>query len=124
VPLRILLDEHISPTVAHELTELFYDVVALRDRSLLHLDDWDRMAWCIQYQRAICAKNRDHFEREHRRYQKRDEDHWGGALSLSRSDLGVRGACSRFRSGSLLPSPPRWRPGEQSVLVGERSGAV
>ena len=77
MPLPILLDEHISPTIAHELTALFHDVVAVRDRGLLHLDDWDLMAWCIQNQRAICTKNRAHFEREHRRLQQRSQDHYG-----------------------------------------------
>jgi predicted nuclease of predicted toxin-antitoxin system len=77
VPLRILLDEHISPTVAHELTELFYDVAAVRDRGLLRLDDWDLMAWCVQNHRAICTKNRAHFEREHRLRQQRGQDHHG-----------------------------------------------
>ena len=74
--LHVLLDEHISPAVAHELTALFYDVLAVRDRGLLHLDDWELMAWCVQDQRAICTKNHAHFEREHRHYQQRGQNHY------------------------------------------------
>jgi predicted nuclease of predicted toxin-antitoxin system len=77
VPLRILTDAHISPTVAHRLTALGFDLVCARDRGLQNWDDWDLMAWCIREQHAICTKNRRHFEREHRRCLERGEQHFG-----------------------------------------------
>jgi predicted nuclease of predicted toxin-antitoxin system len=77
VPPRILTDAHISPSVSHNLTALGFDVVCARDRGLQDWEDWDLMAWCIKEQRAICTKNRRHFEREHQRCQDRGERHYG-----------------------------------------------
>jgi predicted nuclease of predicted toxin-antitoxin system len=77
VPLRILTDAHISPGVAHQLTAIGFDVVCTRDRGLQDWEDWDLIAWCNQEQRAICTKNRRHFEREHRRCVERGEHHYG-----------------------------------------------
>jgi hypothetical protein len=43
VPVRLLTDEHISPEVAHQLTNAGFDVICARDRGLLGWDDWDLM---------------------------------------------------------------------------------
>ena len=77
MPLRILTDAHVSPQVAHALTTIGFDVVCARDRGLQDWEDWDLMAWCITDQRAICTKNRRHFEREHERCQARGQSHSG-----------------------------------------------
>jgi hypothetical protein len=77
VLVRILLDEHISPETAYRLTELGFDVIPLRDRGLLHWEDWELMTWCAGDQRAICTRNRTHFEREHRSRRGRGEEHHG-----------------------------------------------
>ena len=54
---KLLLDEHLSPTIAHRLTALGFDVTSVRDRGLLGLDDWDLMEWCGKEGRAICTRN-------------------------------------------------------------------
>jgi predicted nuclease of predicted toxin-antitoxin system len=77
VPLRVLTDEHLSPTIGPDLATLGYDVVPVHHRGLLGWEDWDLMAWCAREQRAICTNNAHDFEREHRRYEQRGEDHWG-----------------------------------------------
>jgi predicted nuclease of predicted toxin-antitoxin system len=74
---KLLLDEHLSPTVAHRLTELGFDVTSVRDRGLLGFDDWDLMGWCCREGRAICTNNDDDFEREHEKYLSRGEIHYG-----------------------------------------------
>ena len=77
MPLKLLTDEHISPTVAHRLVELGFDALCARDRGLLGWKDWELMPWCIEHQRAICTKNGPDFEREHHRCLARGESHPG-----------------------------------------------
>lgn len=77
MPVRILTDEHISPTVARDLYALGHDVIPVHDRNLLGKKDWELMAWCIREGRAICTVNGDDLEREHRRCRARGEDHPG-----------------------------------------------
>jgi predicted nuclease of predicted toxin-antitoxin system len=74
---KLVLDENLSPSVAHRLAALGYDVTCLRDRGLLGGDDWDLMAWCEGEGRAICTQNIRHFEREHERYQASARVHFG-----------------------------------------------
>ena len=77
MPFRTLTDAHISPTVAHRLTAVGFDVICVRDRGLQDWDDWDLMAWCEGEGRAICTQNIRHFEREHERYQAAGRLHFG-----------------------------------------------
>lgn len=74
---KLLLDEHLSPTIAHRLTALGFDVTSVRDRGLLGVDDWDLMEWCGQEGRAICTRDDEDFEREHEEYRAREEIHFG-----------------------------------------------
>lgn len=79
MPIRILLDEHIKPEIAHQLTELGFEVACARDRGLANrrIPDWELMRWCINDERAICTQNGPHFRREHEACQKRGEQHYG-----------------------------------------------
>jgi hypothetical protein len=77
VPLRVLTDEHVTPEVSHRLQAVGYEVACVRDRGLLHCEDWELMRWCIDHEYAICTHNRRHFEREHRHCQARGEVHCG-----------------------------------------------
>jgi predicted nuclease of predicted toxin-antitoxin system len=74
---KLLLDEHLSPSVAHRLTDLGFDVTCVRDRGLRGLDDWDLMEWCGNEGRALCTRNARHFRREHERYLAAGKDHFG-----------------------------------------------
>lgn len=74
---RILLDEHVAPETAYRLNELGFDVVPVRDRGLLGMDDWDLLLWCVANDFAICTANGRHFRREHQRCQARGASHPG-----------------------------------------------
>jgi predicted nuclease of predicted toxin-antitoxin system len=74
---KLLLDEHLSPSVAHRLTNLGFDVTCVRDRGLRGLDDWDLMEWCLKEGRTLCTRNARHFKREHERYLAAGRDHYG-----------------------------------------------
>jgi predicted nuclease of predicted toxin-antitoxin system len=74
---KLLLDEHLSPTVAHRLTALHFDVTCVRDRGLSGLKDWQLMEWCAGEGRAICTENERDFRKEHQRYLAEGRDHFG-----------------------------------------------
>jgi predicted nuclease of predicted toxin-antitoxin system len=77
VPPKLLLDEHLSSTVAHRLIDLGFDVTSVRDRGLLGLEDWNLMDWCGNEGRAVCTRNVPDFRKEHEKYQARGEIHFG-----------------------------------------------
>lgn len=74
---KLLLDEHLSPTIAHRLTALGFDVTSVRDRGMLSRKDWELMPWCISEGRAICTRDDEDFEREHEKCLARGEIHFG-----------------------------------------------
>jgi predicted nuclease of predicted toxin-antitoxin system len=74
---KLLLDEHLSPTIGHRLTHLLFDVTSVRDRGLAGLEDWELMDWCAGEGRAICTQNEEDFRTEHGRRLARGEDHFG-----------------------------------------------
>jgi predicted nuclease of predicted toxin-antitoxin system len=74
---RLLLDEHLSPSVAHRLTELLFDVVSVRDRGLAGLKDWQLMEWCVSEGRTLCTENARDFEKQHELCLAADTDHFG-----------------------------------------------
>jgi predicted nuclease of predicted toxin-antitoxin system len=74
---KLLLDEHLSPSVAHRLTELFFDVTCVRDRGLAGLKDWQLMEWCVNEGRALCTENARDFEKQHEQYLAAGTDHHG-----------------------------------------------
>lgn len=56
--LLILIDEHISPSVALRLQrDGHWGVASVRDRGLIGWEDWQLMAWCSQNQHAIFTNN-------------------------------------------------------------------
>jgi predicted nuclease of predicted toxin-antitoxin system len=75
--LRLLLDEQLSPTVAHRLAALGFDVTCARDRGLLGWNDWSLFKWCIERDYVLSTKNGDDFEAEHERAMQRGEHHAG-----------------------------------------------
>jgi predicted nuclease of predicted toxin-antitoxin system len=77
VPPQVLLDEQLSPRIAHGLTALGFVVTCVRDRGLIGMQDWDLIDWCAQHRHALCTKNEADFTREHRRYQAQGKTHHG-----------------------------------------------
>jgi predicted nuclease of predicted toxin-antitoxin system len=77
VPLRVILDEHISPTVALRLQPLGCDVVSIRDRGWLGKKDWELMPLCIRHRYTMFTNNADDWKREHARCLARGETHPG-----------------------------------------------
>jgi predicted nuclease of predicted toxin-antitoxin system len=74
---KLLLDEHLSPSIGHRLAGLLFDVTSVRDRGLAGLADWELMGWCAGEGRAICTQNEADFQKEHTRRLARNQDHFG-----------------------------------------------
>jgi predicted nuclease of predicted toxin-antitoxin system len=74
---KLLLDEHLSPSVSHRLIAVGFDVTCVRDRGLMGLEDWELMEWCVHQGRAICSENERHFRRQHQAYLDGGKDHFG-----------------------------------------------
>jgi predicted nuclease of predicted toxin-antitoxin system len=74
---KLLLDEHLSTSIAHRLSACGFDVSCVRDRGLLGLDDWELLDWCASDGRAICTENERHFKRQHELYLAAGKDHYG-----------------------------------------------
>src|SRR5207244_12560987 len=55
-------------------------------------------------------------------FQRRGSSLSPGLFTVRQGRFGVRGACSRFWSGSLLPPHASQPPGERLPLVGETPG--
>ena len=77
MPLRVIIDEHLSPTVALRLQQLGHDVISVRDRGWLGKKDWELMPLCIQNGYTMFTNNADDWKREHQRCLVRGETHHG-----------------------------------------------
>jgi hypothetical protein len=127
VSLRLLTDEHIAPEISHRLTVLGFDVVCVRDRGLLHQEDWELMRWCVDHQYAICTRNRRHFERQHRDFRSRGELHNGILiLDIEWTPEEICWALRQYlESGpdpALLVNQVKYIPPATPAFVQERSG--
>ncbi|HVC99837.1 MAG TPA: DUF5615 family PIN-like protein [Candidatus Dormibacteraeota bacterium] len=91
--MRLLLDEHLGPTIAEQLGQLGHDVVAVAEVGLRQQLDTEVMAWAVGERRAVVTANYQDFRRIHDVYLSRGERHFGPALvprrfSLSRDGFG------------------------------------
>lgn len=77
MPIRVIIDEHLSPTVALRLQQLGYDVLSVRDRGWLGKKDWELMPLCIQNGYTMFTNNADDWKREHGRCLARGQTHHG-----------------------------------------------
>jgi len=63
---RLLLDEHRSPGIAHRLAARGHDVTSVRDRGLLGKEDRELLAWCRAHGYTVCTENaKDFFALHH-----------------------------------------------------------
>lgn len=94
--LRLLIDEDLSPSVAHALAAEGHDAICVRDRGRLGTQDWNLFSWCVAEQRTICTANGADFVRlaEHRQAQ--GEDHYG-VLVVDQDTWGVEGVIQALR---------------------------
>lgn len=91
--MRLLLDEHLSPTIAQQLRSRGHDVLAVAEIGLRQQLDIEVMAWAVGERRAVVTANYQDFRRIHDVYLSRGDRHLGLVLvprrfSLSREGFG------------------------------------
>jgi predicted nuclease of predicted toxin-antitoxin system len=100
--LKLLLDEHYSPAVAHQLRKRGQDVIAAADvAELKNQQDADLLRWAVSERRALLTENARDFIELHKLWLTRRETHYGIVLTTARS-------YPRSRAG--IGRHPRVRP--------------
>jgi predicted nuclease of predicted toxin-antitoxin system len=75
---RLVLDEHFSPTIAIKLRERGYDAVAiLETRELRAMSDQDLLHWALSERRVVVTENVRDFMVLHHAFLNRGEQHAG-----------------------------------------------
>jgi len=89
--LKLLLDEHVSPTVAVELRRRGCDAVAAIEVGLSQRPDADVMSWAVAEGKAIATANFRDFRRLQEMYLSRGERHSGVIFTPRRLSLAAEG---------------------------------
>lgn len=100
--MKLLLDEQISATVAHELRDRGYDVVAVSEIDLRGIADEDVLARAVADRRAVVTNDIRDFRLLHARYLTMGIAHYGIVLVSGQSRL-----LSRAGIGSLVAALER-----------------
>ncbi|MCR4318480.1 MAG: DUF5615 family PIN-like protein [Planctomycetes bacterium] len=79
--IKLYLDEDVHKKIAVALRVLGYDVVSAHELKNWGLSDEEQIEFAISEQRAIFTFNVGDFDRLHREYLKRGEEHFGILLS-------------------------------------------
>ena len=92
--MKLVLDEHLSPTIAERLRLRGFDVVAAAESGLLGESDASLMEWAVSQGRALATADYADFRGLHDLYLSRGEQHFGilfipSGFSLSRAGLGT-----------------------------------
>jgi predicted nuclease of predicted toxin-antitoxin system len=95
--LRLLLDEHISPAVADQLTSGGHDVVAAVHAGLAGIDDSRVLTWAVADRRAVVTDNIRDFRPLHATCLTTGTAHYGIVL-VQTGKYGLR----RDRLGSII----------------------
>ena len=116
--MRLLLDEHLSPTIAEQLRKLGHDVIAVVEAGLRQQPDTEVMAWAVGEGRAVVTANYQDFRRIHDVHLSRGDRHFGLILvprrfSLAREGFGrlietLDGFLSEHPSEGALESAEVW----------------
>ena len=89
--MKLVLDEHLSPTIAKELRRRDHDVVAAAEVGLRQQADAAVMAWAVGESRALVTANCDDFRALHQAYLSRGDRHVGVVFVPRRFSLAEAG---------------------------------
>ena len=89
--MKLVLDEHLSPTIAEELRRRGHDVEAVTEVGLRGQPDAAVMTWAIGEGRAVVTANYADFRALHDVYLSRGESHSGVVLVPRRFSLAEAG---------------------------------
>lgn len=80
-PLKLHLNEHLSPRLAEQLRKYGFDVTSTLELSMVEADDDEQLAYAASDQRAMVTFNHKDFAVRHERYLAEGKEHWGIILS-------------------------------------------
>ena len=89
--MKLVLDEHLSPTIANELCRRGHDVVAAAEVGLRQQPDAAVWAWAVGQGRAVVTANYGDFRALHQLHLSRGERHLGVVLVPRRFSLAEAG---------------------------------
>lgn len=89
--MKLVLDEHLSPTIAEELRRRGHDVVAAAQVGLRQQPDAAVWAWAVAQGRAVVTANYGDFRALHQLYLSRGERRAGIVLVPRRFSLAEAG---------------------------------
>lgn len=75
--MRLVLDEHLSPTIAEELRQRGHDVVSVAEAALSGQGDAEVLTWAVSERRAVVTANYADFRTLHELRLSRGEVHFG-----------------------------------------------
>jgi predicted nuclease of predicted toxin-antitoxin system len=84
---KLVLDEHLSPTIAEELRRRGHDVVAATEVGMRQQPDAALLAWAVGERRGVLTANYADFRALHETYLSRGEHHFGIVLVSRRFSL-------------------------------------
>ncbi|CAN5917631.1 hypothetical protein BH23ACT10_BH23ACT10_34690 [soil metagenome] len=105
---KLALDHHYSPTIAHQLRRLGHDVVAAQDRTWQREDDDTLLHLCMTEDRALLTNNVGDFSLIARRWTGEGRPHAGLIFTSDRSMPRNRDTIGRYVAAldDLLRSHP------------------
>lgn len=116
--MKLVLDEHLSPTIAERLRAEGHDVVAAEGVGLRQRPDEEVFEWAVANQRALVTRNLRDFRPIHARYLSSGLEHFGlvlvpGRYSLARAGFGqltraLGNLLERFPEEHELESVEHW----------------
>ena len=117
--MKLLLDEHYSPSIAEQLRKRRHDVVAAAAiPELVHRDDAAILAWATQHGRAIVTENASDYLELHHDYLARSKGHFGIVLTSARRFPRRRAAIGRLVTG--LDALLKLVPGDDALRADVR----
>lgn len=119
VPLRIIVDEDLSPSIAQELWALGFEATSIRDRGMLGWKDWQLLPWLTRELWTLCTDNGAEWERRARRWREQGNSHCG--VLIVRQAWGTDGVVRALNSYLSTEAPDSlmneviWVPPPDSV---------
>lgn len=96
MPLRILVDEDLSPTIALELWHIGWEATSIRDRGMLSWKDWQILSWLARERWTLCTANGEEWERRAERWCAQGGSHHGILIVVQ--DWGTEGIVRALKS--------------------------
>lgn len=95
--MRLVLDEHYSPSIARQLRKRRHDVVSAAETDVLRSrEDPELLAWAVSQRRGVVSENASDFRPIHEEYLMQGKRHYGIILTNARRFPRTRAGTGRL----------------------------